>query len=59
MVIIDASIQMGEKKCVVILGIREDSFHRLKNRVLTLGDLEILSIRIVSKLDNQIIFEIW
>jgi hypothetical protein len=57
MVIIDASIQMGEKKCVVILGIREDSFHRLKNRVLTLKDLEILSIHIVSKLDNHVIFE--
>ena len=57
MVLIDSSIQMGEKKCVLILGIRAASLHKIKNRALTLEDLEVLSMRIVSTLNNQVIFE--
>lgn len=57
MVIIDASIQMGEKKCVLILGARADNLNKTKNRILTLEDLEILSMRIVSTLNNQVVVE--
>jgi len=57
MVLIDASIQMGEKKCVLILGAHADSLSKTKNRALTLEDLEVLSIRIVSTLNNQVITE--
>lgn len=57
MVLIDSSIQMGEKKCVLILGIRAASLHKIKDRALTLEDLEVLSMRIVSTLNNQVIFE--
>ena len=55
MVMVDASIQMGEKKCVVILGCRGANCP--KNRALTLEDLEVLSMRIVSSLNSAIITE--
>jgi hypothetical protein len=57
MIIIDASIQMGEKKCVLILGARATNLRKIKNRALTLEDLEVLSMRIVSTLNNQVILE--
>ena len=56
-VIIDASIQMGEKKCIVILGARSASLRKIRKRALTLEDLEVLSMRIVSVLNNQVITE--
>lgn len=55
MVIIDASIQMGEKKCVVILGCRGTNLPR--NRALMLEDLEILSMVIVSSLNGEVVAE--
>jgi hypothetical protein len=57
MVLIDASIQMGEKKCVVILGCRAATLHKVKNRALTLEDLEILSMCIVSSLTGKVVTE--
>jgi hypothetical protein len=57
MVLIDASIQMGEKKCVVVLGCRVDSLRKIKKRALTLQDLEVLSMRIVSCLNSDVITE--
>lgn len=58
MVLIDASIQMGEKKCVLVLGSRSASLQKIKNRALTLEDLEILSVRIVSTLNGEVIAKI-
>jgi hypothetical protein len=55
MIIIDASIQMGEKKCVVVLGCRKADLP--KNRALKLEDLEILALRIVSSLNASVITE--
>jgi len=57
MALIDASIQMGEKKCVLILGCRVDTFRKIENRALTLQDLEVLSMRIVSCLNSDVITE--
>ena len=57
MVLIDASIQMGEKKCILILGCREANYRKIKNRALTLEDLEILSMRIVNALNSAVIAE--
>jgi len=57
MVLIDASIQMGEKKCVLALGCRGVNFRKIKNRALTLEDLEILSMRIVSTLNGEVVAE--
>ena len=54
-VIIDASIQMGEKKCVLILGSRASRLQKIRNRALRLEDLEILSMRVVSTLNGQVI----
>jgi hypothetical protein len=53
MIIIDASIQMGEKKCLLIVGCRQSKFPM--NRALVLEDLEILSLRIVSSLNASVI----
>ncbi len=53
MVIIDASIQMGEKKCVVVLGCGGTNLPR--DRALTLEDLEILSMVIVSNLNGEVV----
>jgi hypothetical protein len=57
MVLIDASIQMGEKKCVLALGCRATKFRKIKNRALTLEDLELLSMCIVSTLNGEVIAE--
>jgi len=57
MVIIDASIQMGEKKCVLALGCRVASLKKIKNRALILEDLEVLSMRIVSTLNGEVVAE--
>lgn len=57
MVLIDASIQMGNKKCVVILGCRTANFCKVKNRALALEDLEILGMRIVSSLNAEVVTE--
>ena len=56
MVIIDASIQMGEQKCVLVLGCREIDLP--KNRAPTLQDFEILALRIVSSMKANIITQI-
>jgi hypothetical protein len=56
MVIIDASIQMGEKKCLLIVGCRQSNFPL--NRALTLEDLEVLSLHIVSSLNANIITQV-
>jgi hypothetical protein len=53
MVIIDTSIQMGSQKCVLLLGCRQIDLP--KNRALTLQDLEILSLRVVSNLTSKLI----
>jgi hypothetical protein len=57
MVLIDASIQMGEKKCVLVLGCRGVSLKKIKNHALTLEDLEVMSMRIVSTLNGEVIAE--
>lgn len=57
MVLIDASIQMGEKKCILALGCRAASLRKIKNRTLVLEDLEILSMRIVSTFNGEVIAE--
>lgn len=56
MVIIDASIQMGERKCVLVLGCRKVDLP--KNRPLKLEDLEILALRIVSNLNADLITQL-
>jgi hypothetical protein len=53
MIIIDATIQMGEKKCVVVLGCRQSVFPT--DRALKLEDLEVLSLRIASSLNSRVI----
>jgi hypothetical protein len=58
MVLIDASIQMGEKKCILALGCRRTNLRKITNRALTLEDLEVLSMRVVSKLNGEVITEI-
>lgn len=55
MVLIDASIQMGQNKCVMVLGCRQATFRQIKNRALTLEDLEVLNMRIVSRLNGDVI----
>lgn len=55
MLMIDASIQMGEKKCVIILGCRMADLPR--DRALILEDLEVLSMRVISGLNGCIITE--
>ena len=57
MVIIDASIQIGEKKCVLALGCRAASLKKNKNRALMLEDLVVLSMRIVSTLNGEVVAE--
>lgn len=57
MLLVDASIQMGEKKCVLVLGCRAASFREIKNRALMLEDLEVLSMRIVSTLNGDVVAE--
>jgi hypothetical protein len=56
MVLIDASIQMGEKKCLLVVGCRK--FKLVNNKRLTLEDLEILSVRITSTLNANMITQV-
>jgi hypothetical protein len=56
MIIIDASIQMGEKKCLLVVGCRQSNFPM--NRALVLEDLEILSLRIVSSLNADVVTKV-
>lgn len=53
MIMMDASIQMGAQKCLLILGCRQVDLP--KNRALTLEDLEVLSLRVVSNLTSKLI----
>ena len=56
MLLIDASIQMGEKKCVLVLGCRERDFP--KKRAMTLKDLEVLAVRIEPSLNSSVITQV-
>lgn len=56
MVIVDASIQMGEKKCLLVIGCRQVDFPM--NRALRLDDLEILSLSVVSSLKADVITKV-
>jgi hypothetical protein len=53
MIIVDASIQMGAQKCVKFLGCRQIDLP--KDRPLTLRDMEVLSLRIVTNLNSKMI----
>ena len=53
MVVIDASIQMGEQKCLAVFGIRQSSLP--KKRALKLEDLEVLDLRISSTINSNLI----
>jgi hypothetical protein len=55
MIIIDASIQMGEKKCLLVVGCRQADFPM--NRALVLEDLKPLCLRIVSSLNADVVTE--
>jgi hypothetical protein len=55
-VIIDASIQMGAQKCLLVVGCRQANLP--KNRALTLEDLEILDLRIISNLNAKLIIQV-
>lgn len=55
-IIVDASIQMGNEKCVLVLGCREVDLP--KNRMLKLEDFEALSLRIVPSLNSAQITQI-
>lgn len=55
MIMIDASIQMGEKKCVMILGSPMADIPN--NRALKLEDLEVLAMRVVPRLNGEVIEE--
>lgn len=56
MIIIDASIQMGEKKCLLVIGCRQADFPR--GRALMMEDLEILSLSIVSSLNADVVTKV-
>jgi len=56
MVLIDASIQMGEQKCLLVLGWRGSDFP--KNRALKLEDLEVLSLRVISNLNSELVTQV-
>lgn len=47
---------MGEKKCLLVVGCRQSRL--FKNQALTLEDLEILSIRIVSTINAELITQV-
>lgn len=56
MTIIDASIQIGQSKCLLVVGCRQADFPI--NRALTLEDLKILNLRIVSSLNAKVVTEV-
>ncbi len=56
MILIDASIQMGVQKCVLVLGCRKADLP--KDRALKLEDLEVLDLRVVSNLNANVITEV-
>jgi hypothetical protein len=53
MVIIDASIQMGDRKCLVVLGCPMDQLP--SNRALNLKDLTPLSLKVVKGLNAEVV----
>ena len=55
MVMFDASIQMGQKKCVIAIGCTQSAFLKMKDRTLTKKDVEILSIQFVSEINGDFI----
>jgi len=57
MVIIDASIQMGERKCLLVIGCRKTDLP--KDRALRLEDFEILALRVTSKLNADFITQVF
>ena len=54
-VILDASIQMGDQKCLVILGFQSKDLP--VGRALRLDDLEVLAVKITNKLTGDKIYE--
>lgn len=56
MILIDASIQIGEKKCLLIIGCRQNNLAR--GHPLALEDLEILGLRIVSSLNATVVTQL-
>lgn len=54
-VIIDASIQMGDQKCLLFIGIQESKLP--KNRALKVDDMVLLGLRVVSSLNSKLITE--
>jgi hypothetical protein len=53
MIIIDASIQMGDQKCLVVLGCQMENFP--KDRALNLEDMTILSMHVVRKFTAEVV----
>jgi len=53
MIITDASIQIGDQKCLIVLGCSSNQIPI--GRPLTLKDLEVLSVKITKKLNGELI----
>ncbi len=53
---IDLSIQIGSKKCLLILGVRATTF--LKAKALTFEDVHVLHLEVLEKTSGPIIYEI-
>jgi hypothetical protein len=57
--IIDASISIGDKKCLAILGIRNKSFLEIINqgRALTIEDVNILYMGLAKSINSQFVYK--
>src|SRR3972149_995799 len=53
---IDLSIQIGAKKCLLILGVQASTL--LKNKPLTFEDVQVLHVELLEKTSGSIIYEV-
>lgn len=54
--IVDHTLQIGDHKCLVIVGIRQAAWEQLENRVLRHEDVEVIDLQPVTESNGRIVY---
>lgn len=54
--IVDHTLQMGDRKCLIILGVRQSVWEQAESRVLNHADVELIDLQPVTQSDGKVVY---
>ncbi len=55
--IIDHTLQLGDRKCLVILGLRQSAWEQAESRVLSHEDVELIDLQPVTQSNGKVVYQ--